>query len=44
MFNLNTILLYANVVSAVVDMNAAIFSTNPHCRLIAFTFLRVRVL
>lgn len=44
MFNLNTVLLNTNVVSTVVDVNASIFSTNPHCRLIAFTFLGVGVL
>lgn len=31
MFNFNAILLDAYVVSTVVDMNAAVFSTDPHC-------------
>lgn len=44
MFNFNAILFDAYIVGTVVDMNASIFGANPHCRLIAITFVGIRVL
>lgn len=44
MFNLDAILFDAYVIGAIVDMYAAIFGADPHGRLIAITFVGVRVL